>query len=522
MPMTATQVARKREYARALLGLRANPTDEYVRQLRELVTSADVFYLAQLTGEPRELISYNYHEYRERFDRRFKVLVNKLAPTRYGVYDCDSCCKVTIVRTRATRVCATCVDTLYMTCERCHTLRTRYSFEDILDSYGQRDRQVCGQCVHDMSAYGEISRCSACAAYTHVFEWQDSDGHGACYNCYRDLPYCEQCEDHYFGDSSDHPCNRNCNCQSTRQAFTFPIKGGTEAVESGEVVTVEFPDGQISEHGMGAIATAVWTWHTRSYPCDYSSAFYASQEVSQRINDAISGMDPTWQTKQGNLTKRVQKLLYKDYGVKATPELITKIGNIAKEHTSTETSFKVQFSRDLNASADHWYHGSSCWWGGYSFSRCRLKGAHGLGMRVLKDSAVSGRYYDHSKACMVDAPDITTQVCTGRVWLIPLDSNLQATPDTMQAHAYLAFNAYGNVDGFGYARIIAAMTGLSYRQVAFEASEKSMYVNRGRRGPVGYLIAPQATCEATDTLVLDEISESLHGEFQRKAQRTAA
>ena len=108
---------------------------------------------------------------------------------------------------------------------------------------------------------------------------------------------------------------------------------------------------------------------------------------------------------------------------------------------------------------------------------------------------------------------------TGRAWVMPLkltgknqpgprDPNLCSDPvccpppepvagapalaptfDTMTPDAFIVFNGYGDLSGYGPARIMAHMAGMTYRKVAFTCSP--MYVN----GEQGYLVAPEALAE---------------------------
>jgi len=61
--------------------------------------------------------------------------------------------------------------------------------------------------------------------------------------------------------------------------------------------------------------------------------------------------------------------------------------------------------------------------------------------------------------------------------------------DTMTPDAFIVFNGYGDLSGYGPARIMAHMAGMTYRKVAFTCTP--MYVN----GEQGYLVAPEALAE---------------------------
>jgi hypothetical protein len=77
------------------------------------------------------------------------------------------------------------------------------------------------------------------------------------------------------------------------------------------------------------------------------------------------------------------------------------------------------------------------------------------------------------------------------------DGELVPTFDTMSPDAFVAFNGYGDLNGYTGARVMAAMAGWTYARISFECSP--MYVNAG-----GYLIAPEEivqTCKSLDLSV---------------------
>jgi len=175
-----------------------------------------------------------------------------------------------------------------------------------------------------------------------------------------------------------------------------------------------------------------------------------------------------WQARDGNYAKRLSRHAYKAHQLKLTPEVMSQVGTIARDH-STAVSVTIEVSRELNESAGYWYHEDSCWWNSYSESRCALKTNGGFGLRSF---STGDPYAD----------------VTGRAWVLPLRLNENGYPlptfDTRTPDAFVVFNGYGDLSGYTPARILAHMAGWTYRKIGFECNP--MYVNAG-----GYLIAPE-------------------------------
>jgi hypothetical protein len=273
-----------------------------------------------------------------------------------------------------------------------------------------------------------------------------------CIDAYR---YCDSCE--ILVVHTGHPCfrrRRNPVCEPSHPIFTFPVNGGEIANDT--PFDVEVAGGTISEAGMRNVLQAcATTYHESSRNYD---PWY-------RFDSLFEGLEPTWQTKTGNFTKRIAKLALQS-GWKLQPELLTQIGNIARENCSRDRSIKLEFTRRLNESAGYFYHANSCWWESYHRSRCALKQCGGLAIRSFHQS---GRQLN------------------GRAWLMPLTKEggqWEPTHET-RSDAYVLFNAYGL--GFTeFGRIVAGLVGYSYGKIPFAC--EPMFVNAGG----GILIAPQS------------------------------
>lgn len=282
--------------------------------------------------------------------------------------------------------------------------------------------------------------------------------------------FCDECDEYYHDDYSDDHAHGGCECDAPRPRFSFPANGrGT--VSQNERLQVELPAGTISPEGIYEVWMAVAGANLRNSDGTLVSAY--------DVRKLVEGLEPEWQKKSGNFTKRLSKALYTELKVKMPAAVISGVGNIARQHTTTVSSHWVEFTRNLNGSAEEFCNEDSCWWGGYSYSRCSLKSWGGIGLRSYCS--------EHDD----------TYCPRGRAWVQPLDADMRPTHDTMGAHAYLVYNGYGNMDGYTPARIVAHLTGRTYRKVA--VSLRPQYVNNSN----GYLVADEATCNKVDSITFE-------------------
>lgn len=320
------------------------------------------------------------------------------------------------------------------------------------------DGHVC-----DSSCLDSYTCCDGCSEWVDRYDIVDVDSTSYCEDCVSHYcSWCDECDMYYDNDNSDeHEHNDSCDCEAPRPKFTFPANGnGT--VRQNERLRVTLPSGTISKEGVQEIKYAVTG--SNLHPDGHDWLFV----------DTIHNIDPTWQKKDGNYTRRLSKALYKEHNVKVPPALLSEIGNIARRHTSTTNSFHVEFTRDLNGSAEDFYHDDSCWWSSHAYSRCAFKSWGGVGLRSFENDNI-------------DYPN-------GRAWVQPLDSDMRPTHDTANAFAYMVYNGYGKLDGYNAVRIVAHLTGRTYRKIPL--SFQPQFVN----GDMGYLVADEATCKATDSV----------------------
>lgn len=348
------------------------------------------------------------------------------------------------------------------------------------------DCGVCGDCheprwADDLATtpYGPVCepcldsyyRCDRCEDHVHADDTCSVGDDIACEHCANNhSSYCEDCDCSYWDNESDYHDHEEegCECEAPRQHFTFPANGaGT--VDNDERLAVELAAGVISEEGVRVIHRAV------------VDSLTTGEVPGWTIGAAILELDPTWQKKDGNYTRRLSKALHK-LGVKVPATLLSEVGNLARQHTSDSATFQVEFTRDLNLSASAFGHEDSCWWQSYYSSRCALKQWGGIGFRSY------GSEDDYS-----NDP-------SGRVWVQPLGADMLPTADATGAHAYVVYNGYGDLSGYAAARIVAYLTGKTYRKVSLHLGDQ--YVN----SKTGYLVAGEATCNAHDDISIDRDS----------------
>jgi hypothetical protein len=305
-----------------------------------------------------------------------------------------------------------------------------------------RSMTVCESCLEDWTC------CDSCQdEYPDTSYLTMTLGESyVCNSCRsHNYSYCDSCEGYYLDEDSDLHDHRNSGCcESGKPEFSIR-NDGNEPLANDTRATVTLPAGIISAEGMREIRNYL---QRQGY---YDLSYYFEGSVGDH-----------WQTKEGNFTKRLSRHAYKHHHLSLSPEVISHIGNIAGNH-SRAVDVEIDVTRKLNESPGYFYHDDSCWWGGYSESRCALKTNGGFGIRSLNGNSV-----------------------TGRAWVMPLKmkGSLVATFDTMTPDAFVVFNGYGDLSGYAPARIMAHLAGWTYRKIDFSCDP--MYVNAG-----GYIVAPE-------------------------------
>ena len=330
-----------------------------------------------------------------------------------------------------------------------HCRQLRDAWHECNDS-PSRFQEVC----ESVNGNHRIEWCDDCdePTWARAFYGGTGDGTRVCGVCFNEhYHYCDECEAYY---DEPHSHQSGSLCEVPEPEFEFPLADG-KSVECDVLLDVETPAGLISESGIQAVA-------------DYLYGELSWYGIFAHVRHPDFSHD--WTNKQGNFPKRVAKLALQ-HGYKLSPPVMAHVGNIARAHTSSGTTHRVEFTRDLNADAENFAYEGSCWWGSEYHSRCALKQMGGFGIRTF------------------DTPGRVS----GRAWLLPLKNNGESVRlvddgDPMDADAFVIFNAYEH-EGYEFARIVAQLTGMSYRRIQFQCNP--MYVNNA----AGYLVAPAQVCQ---------------------------
>lgn len=283
--------------------------------------------------------------------------------------------------------------------------------------------------------------------------------------------WCEIC-DEAFADP-DHANSHDCDCEPQHPTFSLNLAPPRLPLKNDTRIPVSLPSGTITEQGLSEIQMVVYT-HVRPIRRETYDKQTGYSFNFQAVWDALTEVGDQWQTKRGNYPKRLSSAIYKATKIALPPQLLAKVGDIARTHSAGQDDLSIEITRDLNAPASHFAHSGSCWWGGYSESRCCLKSWAGFGIRSY------------------ESEQQPTSEPSGRAWAIPFDSEQNPTSNPEETVAYVIFNGYGNLGGYTPARILAQLTGMTYRKIEFAGDP--MFVNAG-----GYLIFTEGDTNYQDT-----------------------
>lgn len=267
--------------------------------------------------------------------------------------------------------------------------------------------------------------------------------------------FCEECDEYTRDYNAGNHEHRGCECDVF--ATTFSIRNGGGLLANDTKTKVTLPGGVISDEGIGAISM---------YLRFEAVHVMGDPDQARLLSFGLPELGTSWQTREGNYTKRLSRLAYKKHQMKITPEVLSRVGDIARDH-SKPIDFTVAVTRELNLGPEEFCHDDSCWWQSYSAGRCALKSNGGFAIRTF------GSHY-----------------VEGRAWVMPLRYDGTARPafqptfETVEPDAFVVFNGYGELQGYAPSRLLAHMTGMTYRKIAFACDP--MYVNSG-----GYLVAPE-------------------------------
>lgn len=365
---------------------------------------------------------------------------------------------------------AICAGNMPLYCNDCGRAWWPYEVSRIAVRRNEPESYVCFECA--AADRGDWTGCGYCGRMVADENGTNVGGETWCEACCDDYAsYCDVCGEYHAGEEHRHACE----CEPSADLdFTFPYNGHADPMPSDAIVPFTLPSGTIDAEGLDAITRLVidafgGPWRTGP---DGIERYIGADWLTDNVGDE-------WTARRGNYPKRLGAFLARELGCKLTPEQLSAIGTIGREHTSQSSEWYISVTRDLNQPAAAFYNEGSCFWQSYAPSRCALKGLGGIGLRSYA-----------SPRGLLGRPN-------GRAWIIPLDDEWEPTDDAMGARGYLAFNGYGALDGWNLPRMVAALTRRTYRKVFF--SGDPIYVNGSR----GYLIASQPDCHAKDSINLD-------------------
>jgi hypothetical protein len=317
--------------------------------------------------------------------------------------------------------------------------------DETFPARGNRDRHLCESCA---DSWTTCDRCED--RYPDDEVTTVLGGDDICDDCRANYySWCENCDGYYPDDDAsehDHDSYDTCCCGSPQEEFTVR-NDGCEPLANDTLVTVTLPAGTISAEGLAEIRS-VLAGTSYALACD------------------LAPLGDQWQTKLGNYTKRLSSYAYKTRHIKIPAEVMSLIGCLARDH-SQPVDLTIEVTRMLNQPPREFCNEDSCWWTDYSASRCALKTNGGLGLRAFDEHG-----------------DVA-----GRAWVMPLKHpeggrSLVPTFETLTPAAFIVFNGYETLSGYAAPRVLAHMTGWTYRKVGFRCSP--MYVNAG-----GFLVGPE-------------------------------
>ena len=261
-----------------------------------------------------------------------------------------------------------------------------------------------------------------------------------------------------------------------------------------KTIIIEPPPNYISAEAMQAIAEVV---HRDAGVYHTADALY----------DAIGGdWLITRGTYAGTFPKRLRSYLKKEYDIKIEPQLMSEVGNIARNSTVSDDKLYVTFTRD------DWRGGTfgrdedgSCYWGQRRRAKDSIWAAGGFAVHIFKDNPGYGdmieepittdyqedcdcetctRYRNGERTRWVQSGDSRPQLPVARAWIHEVQSDL-----------WILFNAYSPDNNFGLvriARVLSTHYGYSYAEIELTNqghTDGLVWINDGR----GYMVGPADT-----------------------------
>lgn len=238
-----------------------------------------------------------------------------------------------------------------------------------------------------------------------------------------------------------------------------------------ELQTLEVPQSELSDEGQTLILNEI-EYHNNIPP---------------RLLLAGLPEDWTWEWKAahgtyaGTLSKRLQSFVFKKFQGKLSEETVTRIGNLASEHTLNANTFIFDFDQSLEWHAGDYGDEGSCFWSQKVWSLPML---HHFGAFAL-------RLYAPQTSPLKPPQGM------GRALVLPWSHLSEKGRAVGDPDCLLVFNGYGqfsdkyrNAQGkrygtmqvLDYARLLAMFLGVSYERVTLTingSTDDPIYINNG-------------------------------------------
>lgn len=232
--------------------------------------------------------------------------------------------------------------------------------------------------------------------------------------------------------------------------------------------TITLPAGELSDAGVRAVMQSITAVNFNAENSEWRAL------NPNWANPYLPQLADSWQWAwvvqkgeyAGTLPKRIRNYYFKAHGIKCPDSFIQEIGNIARQHTNSNTVYRFEIVDEFDWQAGDFGDYGSCYWGGNAGARIMLKDNGGMAICFMTDS---GTGY-------------------ARAWLVEIDDNL-----------FVIFNGYGFERGV-YAtltitRVFATFMALTYKKIHLDNSYGStLYINSG----AGYIIGTPESIEGID------------------------
>lgn len=178
-----------------------------------------------------------------------------------------------------------------------------------------------------------------------------------------------------------------------------------------------------------------------------------------------------WQTKKGNLPKRLGKYFKKHFPrIEVDQSILVQVGNIAQRHTSSKDISEYFFEFTYNVNWEKHQMGQSndgsCWWGSSGYKAGVYYTESSAMYKFLSEGGLAVKFYPAD-----DKRELHEGI--GRLWLM-LD------PDNEDRACVFNGYWYGQGATLKLARVISTYLGLSYKKVRLSLLPNGGYTPPGR------------------------------------------